>query len=87
MKQAVEITTFKLRTGTFKEFIKANKADIDDWLKKQNGFQSRYILEKKDGTVVDMVFWNTSEQGTEAMSRIINETAHSQVHSMIDQGS
>lgn len=83
--QALEITTFKLRGHTFKEFVEANKADIDGWLKKQKGFQSRHIIETQDKTVMDMVFWDTAAHGTEAMQRIISETSSSQVHLMIDQ--
>lgn len=84
-RQAIEITTFKLRNGTFQEFIEANKADMDGWLKKQPGFQSRHIIETPEKTVMDLVFWNTVTQGTQAMHRIIHETAQSPVHSMIDQ--
>ncbi len=85
-KQAIEITTFKLRNCTFSEFIEANKADMDGWLKKQKGFRSRHIAEEPDGTVIDMLFWDTAEHGTDAMHRIISETSHSKVHTMIDQG-
>jgi hypothetical protein len=82
--QAVEITTFKLSGYTFDEFIEANKADIDGWLKKQKGFHSRMIIETEDKKVMDMVFWNNASLGTEAMHRLIKETSNSQVHLMID---
>jgi len=36
--EGIEITTFKIKGCTFAEFIKAN-ASIDEWLKKQSGFQ------------------------------------------------
>lgn len=85
-KQAIEITTFKLQGCTFAEFIAVNKADIDNWLKKQKGFQSRHIAEEPDGTVIDMLIWDSAEYGTDAMHRIISETSHSKVHTMIDQG-
>jgi DNA polymerase I-like protein with 3'-5' exonuclease and polymerase domains len=85
-KHEVEITTFRLQSGTFKEFIKANMADIDGWLKAQKGFQSRTIAQQKDGTIVDMVWWDTAADGTDAMQRIISETATSKVHDMIDHG-
>ena len=39
----LEVTTFKLTKGKpYKDFIQAN-ADVDAWLKKQPGFQSRHI--------------------------------------------
>jgi hypothetical protein len=84
-KQGIEITTFKIKGCTFTAFIKAN-AGIDAWLKKQPGFQSRRIAEKEDGTVVDMLIWDSVEEGTDAMHRIIAETPGSKVHSLIDQG-
>ena len=52
--EGIEITTFKLRGCNCKEFIIAN-ADIDAWLKRQPGFQSRRIAEKEDGTIIDVL--------------------------------
>lgn len=83
--QAIEITRFKLRNYTLEEFVNVNKTDIDEWLKKQEGFQSRHIFETSDGTIMDIVFWNTSEQGTKAMHRIVTATSNSKAHLMIDQ--
>jgi len=83
---AIELTRFKLRGYSLKEFIDSNKADIDKWLKRQEGFQSRCIIETEDGTVMDIVFWDKPDHGTAAMHRIMSATADSQVHSMIDQG-
>jgi biotin carboxylase len=84
-KQGLEITTFKLKGHTCKEFITAN-ADIDEWLKAQPGFQSRWIAEQVDGTIVDMLIWDSVRAGTDAMQRIMTEMGHSAVHDMIDQG-
>lgn len=84
--QAVEITTFRLQGGSFSEFIECNKKDIDEWLKKQKGFQSRHMIQQEDGMVMDMVFWDRESDGTAAMHRIIRETADSQVHTMVDHG-
>jgi hypothetical protein len=81
----IEITTFKIKGCSFVEFIKAN-ASIDEWLKKQPGFQSRRIAEGEDGTVVDMLIWDSVEEGTDAMHRIMAETSDSKVHSLINQG-
>jgi hypothetical protein len=83
--EGIEITTFKIKGCTLAEFIKAN-ASINKWLQKQSGFQSRRIAEKDDGTVVDMLIWDSVEEGTDAMNRIIAETSDSKVHSLIDQG-
>jgi hypothetical protein len=80
----LEITTFKLRTGDTEGFIKTN-IEIDDWLKKQPGFQSRQIAVKEDGTIVDILAWNTVNDATAAMHGIMTEMAHSNVHELIDQ--
>ena len=83
--EGIEITTFKIKGCTFAEFIKVN-ASIDEWLKKQSGFQSRRIASHQSGTVVDMLIWDSVEEGTDAMNRIIAETSDSKVHSLINQG-
>ncbi|HEY5746203.1 MAG TPA: hypothetical protein VIU12_09025 [Chryseolinea sp.] len=83
-KEAIEITTFKLRGHSCEAFIAANE-EVDAWLKRQPGFRSRRIAERKDGTVVDMLVWDSVADGTDAMHRIMSELAHSAVHEMIDQ--
>lgn len=82
---AVEITTFRLRGADFEQFVEANRADVDVWLKQQKGFVSRSIAHRPDKTIMDIVFWERVEDGTEAMNRILRETAESNVHGMIDQ--
>ncbi len=85
-KQAIEVTTFKLTRGTTcKAFIKANAAEVDPWLKRQPGFQSRRIAERDDGTIVDMLIWGSAAQGKAAATRLMRELSDSVVHSMIDQ--
>ena len=87
IKQAggLEMTTFKLEKGkTYKEFIAAN-VDVDAWLKKQPGFQSRHIAQRPDGTIIDVLIWDSEVDGTNAMHNIMSELADSPVHDMIDQ--
>jgi hypothetical protein len=84
MTEAIEITTFKLDEQSCKAFIAAN-ADIDEWLKRQPGFRSRRIAERDDGTIVDMLIWDSVEDGRRAASGIMTEMRHSPVHGMIDQ--
>jgi hypothetical protein len=87
MPIALEITTFKLAKGLgMKDFIAAN-VDIDVWLKRQAGFQSRHIAELEDGSIVDMLIWSSTADGTDAASRIMSETADSPVHAAINQRS
>jgi hypothetical protein len=84
MTEAIEITTFKLANCTCDDFIDAN-VEIDDWLKRQAGFRSRRLAQWNDGTVVDMLIWDSAAHGRVAMARLMNEMGHSRVHAMIDQ--
>jgi hypothetical protein len=84
MTEAIEVTTFKLKGHSCKEFVTAN-ADIDAWLKRQRGFRSRRIAERDDGTIVDMLIWDSAEDGRKAAGGIMTEMGHSPVHGMIDQ--
>jgi len=81
----LEMTTFKLTKGvTYQDFIAAN-ADVDEWLKKQPGFQSRHIAQQADGTIVDALIWDSEDNGTSAMQKLMTELADSPVHDIIDQ--
>ena len=81
----MEMTTFKLTKGkNYEDFIAANQ-DVDEWLKRQPGFQSRYITQRRDGTIIDLLIWDTEAQGSEAMGRLMSELADSPVHDVIDQ--
>ena len=82
--QAIELTTFKLRGFTTKQFIEANAA-IDAFLKRQKGFRSRTIFELKKDVVYDMLVWDSKEDGTNAMHKLMTELSDSPVHDMIDQ--
>jgi hypothetical protein len=81
----LEMTTFKLEKGkTYQDFIAANE-DVDVWLKKQFGFQSRHIPQKPDCTIIDAMIWNSQADGTNAMHNLMNKFAGSPVHDVIDQ--
>lgn len=84
MTLAIEITTFQLNGCTCQEFIAAN-AELDVWLARQPGFQSRTMAEQKDGTIVDMLVWDSVAQGTASMHRLMDELRDSPVQGMIDQ--
>lgn len=82
--KAIELTTFKLNGFTTKQFIEAN-TEIDTFLKRQKGFCSRTIFELEKGVVYDMLVWDTTEDGTNAMHKLMSELSDSVVHDMIDQ--
>lgn len=82
--QAIELTTFKLNNCTIQEFIEDNK-EVDTFLKKQKGFVSRSIFELKKGIVYDLLVWENTEDGTNAMHQLMTELSDSVVHDRIDQ--
>jgi hypothetical protein len=85
LAEAVEITTFKLRAGLDADGFVALNAGIDEWLRRQPGFQSRRIGALEDGSIVDVLVWDSAAQGRDAAARIVAETADSPVHAAIDQ--
>ncbi|MBS7233938.1 hypothetical protein KHA90_23290 [Flavobacterium psychroterrae] len=82
--QAIELTTFRLNNCTIEQFITAN-AEIDTFLKRQKGFVSRSIFELKKDIVYDLLVWETTEDGTSAMHKLMTELSDSVVHDLIDQ--
>lgn len=84
VKGAVEITTFQLNGVGLQAFIAAN-AGVDAWLQRQPGFRSRHIAQRDDGSVVDVLMWDSAAQSTEAAHRLMSELVQSPVHAMIDQ--
>ena len=82
--EALEITTFRLNGFSCKEFIEAN-TEIDHFLKRQPGFRSRKIVQQNDGTIADILIWDSVKNGTDSMHRLMDELADSVVHDMIDQ--
>jgi hypothetical protein len=86
MTGAMEITTFKLNGCSCAEFITANR-ELDSWLARQPGFQSRTLAEQQDGTILDLLFWDSAAQGTASMHRLMDQLRDSPVHGMIDQDS
>ena len=85
MARAIEITTFKLKSGFgIDDFVKAN-SDVDPWLRRQRGFVSRTMVERSDGTIVDMVIWESAAEAEDSAQRLMRELASSPVHSVIDE--
>ncbi|WP_433121247.1 hypothetical protein [Micromonospora sp. CA-246542] len=84
MSEALEMTTFRLVAGlTVTDFVKANE-DIDDYLRRQHGFRWRRITEADDGTITDVVAWDSAADGRRSASGIMTEMADSPVHATID---
>lgn len=83
--EALEMTTFELVAGrTTADFVAAN-ADIDAYLRRQPGFRWRRITEGQDGTITDLVAWDSAADAERSAEGITTEMANSPVHATIDQ--
>jgi hypothetical protein len=84
MSEALEVTTCRLLPGrTGADFVEANK-DIDAYLRRQPGFRWRRITEDEDGTITDIVAWDSVADGRRSARGIMTEMADSAVHATID---
>jgi hypothetical protein len=86
MPDAIEITTFELNGCSVKEFVAAN-AEVDAWLKRQPGFRSRAIAVMPDGSITDVLRWESVQAGKDGASRLMVELADARVHGLIKQDS
>ncbi|MEU7925772.1 hypothetical protein [Micromonospora sp. NPDC049107] len=85
MSEALEMTTFRLVAGlTGADFVDANE-DINEYLRRQPGFRWRRIMQADDGTITDIVAWDSAADGRRSASEIMTEMAGSPVHATIDQ--
>ncbi|MEV4757689.1 hypothetical protein AB0J86_21605 [Micromonospora sp. NPDC049559] len=85
MAEALEVTTFRLADGrTGADFVAANE-DINAYLKRQHGFRWRRITEHEDGTIVDVVAWESVSDAEASARGIMTEMGDSPVHGTIDQ--
>ncbi|MEV4808480.1 hypothetical protein [Micromonospora avicenniae] len=85
MREALEVTTFRLTPGlTGADFVAANE-DINAYLLRQRGFRWRRITMTSDGTVIDVIAWESAADGRRSASGILTEMADSPVHDTIDQ--
>lgn len=82
--EALEITRFHLVTGlTGADFVRANE-DINAYLRRQPGFRWRRIAQDADGTITDIVAWESAAHGERSAEGIMSEMADSPVHATID---
>jgi len=86
MSEILEITTLRPAPGlTPDDFVAAN-ADIKDYLRRRPGFRWRRIAVRGDGTVVDIVAYDSLEHARAGAAGITGEMAGSPVHDTIDHG-
>ncbi|MET7458193.1 hypothetical protein ABZT03_41440 [Streptomyces sp. NPDC005574] len=87
MPDVLEVTTLKPAPGlTVQDFITAN-ADINDYLQKQPGFQWRRIAQTQDGTIIDIVAYDSMPHARAGAAGITGVMGHSPVHATIDHSS
>ncbi|WP_370086643.1 hypothetical protein [Streptacidiphilus sp. MAP12-16] len=87
MPDVLEVSTLRPAPGlTAQDFITAN-ADINDYLRNQPGFQWRRIAVTQDGTVIDIVAYDTMAHARAGAAGITGVMGDSPVHATIDQGS
>jgi hypothetical protein len=84
MTETLEVTTLRPAPGlAAADFVTAN-ADIDEYLKRQPGFEWRRILETGDGTIIDIVAYDSMEHARAGAAGISGEMGNSPVHAAID---
>ncbi|MEV6844873.1 hypothetical protein [Actinoplanes sp. NPDC051411] len=84
MSEILEITTLRPAPGlTPDDFVAAN-ADINDYLRRRPGFRWRRIAVRDDGTIVDIVAYDSLEHARAGAAGITGEMAGSPVHDTID---
>jgi hypothetical protein len=82
--EILEITTLRPAPGlTPEDFVAAN-ADINDYLRGRPGFQWRRIVVRADGTVLDIVAYDSIEHARSGAAGITGEMGGSPVHDAID---
>lgn len=85
--EILEVTVLRPAAGlTADDFVAAND-DINDYLRRQPGFRWRRIAVAEDGTVVDIVAYDSMAQAEAGAAGITGEMAGSPVHDTIDHGS
>jgi hypothetical protein len=84
--EILEVTVLRPAAGlTADDFVAAND-DIDDYLRRQPGFRWRRIAVAEDGTVIDIVAYDSMARARAGAAGITGEMADSPVHDTIDHG-
>jgi hypothetical protein len=87
MTEILEVTALRPAPGlTPEDFVAAN-ADINEYLKRQPGFQWRRIVLRGDGTILDIVSYDSIGNARSAAAGITGEMGDSPVHEAIDHSS
>ncbi|MEV5908778.1 hypothetical protein DMH25_10395 [Streptomyces sp. WAC 01325] len=86
MPETLEVTSLRPAPGrTPQDFVAAN-ADINRYLKGRPGFRWRRIAVRDDGTILDIVAYDSIEHARASAAGITGEMGGSPVHEAIDHG-
>ncbi|MFJ4692314.1 hypothetical protein [Streptomyces sp. NPDC088766] len=84
MAEILEVTTLRPAPGlTPEDFVAAN-ADINEYLRRRPGFRWRRIVVRDDGTILDLVAYDSIEHARSGAAGITGEMGGSPVHGAID---
>ena len=68
-----DIISYELAENITKEhLVKVAKEVVNSWMKKQPGFIKWEITEHTDGSLIDIVYWETKEAAKDAEKEMVN---------------
>lgn len=83
----LELVTFKLAEGiSDAEFLTENE-HLNNWVKKQPGFEYRALAKAEDGNWTDTVFWKNMETASAAQQNFGEEPSLQGMMKVIDMES
>ena len=83
-----DIISYELAENITKEhLISVAKKVVNDWMKKQSGFIKWEITEHTNGSLIDIVYWETKEAAKEAEKEMVNIPNSSEWFGCYKQGS
>ncbi len=87
MERVVDIVNFKIVEGSSAEkFLEASEKMTNDFLKKQDGFICRQILQSGDDWV-DIVFWKSQDVAMNAAQIMCGDPACGEFMAFLDESS
>ncbi|MFG2302607.1 hypothetical protein [Actinacidiphila glaucinigra] len=87
MTEILEVTALRPAPGLRPEDFVAANADINEYLKRQPGFQWRRMVLRGDGTILDIVCYDSIRHARSGAAGITGEMGDSPVHETIDHSS
>ncbi len=83
----LELVTFKLAEGISEQAFLAENEHLNQWVKKQPGFEYRALAQAEDGSWTDTVFWQDMEKAAAAQQSFGEEPSLQGMMKVIDMES